>query len=70
LSWFSLQPGALRQPVRTVAVRLLPPPFVIPMFMARATEEDANYVVNTLTLATLVTLVAYALVPTIFPPLL
>jgi hypothetical protein len=40
------------------------------MFMARATEEDANYVVNTLTLATLVTLVAYALVPTIFPPLL
>jgi hypothetical protein len=47
---------------------LLPPPFVIPMFMARATEEDANYVVNTLTLATLVTLFAYALVPTIFPP--
>jgi hypothetical protein len=47
---------------------LLPPPFVIPMFMTRATEEDANYVVNTLTLATLVTLFAYALVPTIFPP--
>jgi hypothetical protein len=47
---------------------LLPPPFVIPMFMARATEEDANYVVNTLTLATLVTLFVYALVPTIFPP--
>ncbi|MFZ2358542.1 MAG: AEC family transporter [Anaerolineae bacterium] len=47
---------------------LLPPPFVIPMFMAKATEEDANYVVNTLTLATLVTLFAYALVPTIFPP--
>ncbi len=49
---------------------LLPPPFVIPMFMTKATEEDANYVINTLTLATLVTLFAYALVPTIFPPLL
>jgi hypothetical protein len=47
---------------------LLPPPFVIPMFMAGASEEDANYVVNTLTLATLVTLLTYALVPTIFPP--
>jgi predicted permease len=99
----TLRAGALRQPVSTVAVRLLiwlpfglalsvfvvgrllgldqefqaavltmvllPPPFVIPMFMARATEEDANYVVNTLTLATLVTLFAYALVPVLFPPL-
>ena len=46
----------------------LPPPFVVPMFMSKATEEDTNYVVNTLTLATLVTLFAYALVPTIFPP--
>jgi hypothetical protein len=48
---------------------LLPPPFVIPMFMSRATEEDTNYVVNTLTMATLVTLFAYALVPVLFPPL-
>lgn len=47
---------------------LLPPPFVIPMFMSKATEQDANFVVNTLTLATVVTLFAYALVPTVFPP--
>jgi hypothetical protein len=47
---------------------LLPPPFVIPMFMSRAAEEDTNYVLNTLTLATLVTLFAYALVPMAFPP--
>lgn len=47
---------------------ILPPPFVIPLFMRHATEEDTNYVVNTLTLATVVTLFAYALVPLIFPP--
>ena len=47
---------------------LLPGPFVIPMFMQGDDEADANYVVNTLTIGTLVTLFAYALVPVIFPP--
>jgi hypothetical protein len=47
---------------------LLPAPFVIPIFMREASEEDTNYVVNTLTLGTLVTLFAYALVPIFFPP--
>jgi hypothetical protein len=46
----------------------LPPPFVIPIFMRQATDEDTNYVVNTLTLATLVTLFAYAVVPILYPP--
>jgi predicted permease len=47
---------------------LLPPPFVIPLFMRNAGEQEVNYVVNSLTLATLVTLVAYSLVPILFPP--
>jgi len=55
---------------------LLPGPFVIPMFMGDpsgakgAVDEDieANYVVNTLTLGTVITLFAYALVPMILPP--
>lgn len=50
-----------------MTMALLPPPFVIPLFMRNATEKDVNYVVNSLTLATLVTLVAYALVPMLFP---
>jgi predicted permease len=55
---------------------LLPGPFVIPMFMGDPSGADgavdegieANYVVNTLTLGTIITLFAYALVPMIFPP--
>jgi hypothetical protein len=47
---------------------ILPPPFVIPLFMRNAGEQDVNYVLNSLTLATLVTLVLYPLVPMAFPP--
>jgi predicted permease len=47
---------------------LLPGPFVIPMFMREPSEEETAYVINTLTLGTLVTLFAYALVPILFPP--
>ena len=47
---------------------LLPPPFVIPIFLRQASVEDTNYVVITLTLATLVTLFAYAVVPILYPP--
>jgi len=56
---------------------LLPGPFVIPIFLRRKTsaagvpaddDEDANVVVNTLTVGTLATLAAYAFVPLFFPP--
>lgn len=47
---------------------LLPPPFVIPLFMPEASESDRTYVVNSLSLATLVTLFAFALVGAAFPP--
>jgi hypothetical protein len=98
----SLRAGSLRDPVRTLAVRLpiwitlglafdllivrgllgldrlfgaavmtmaiLPPPFVVPLYMARAAGRDVeadpehDYTVNTLSLATLVTLVAIVIV--------
>ncbi len=94
--------GALKNPLRTVATRLLiwipfglvlslllmghwldldpvfqaammtmvilPPPFVIPLFIRDADAEDTDYIVNTLTLATIITLFAYTLVPVFFPP--
>ncbi len=97
-----LKTGALRNPLRTVAARLLiwapfglamsflvmarwlgidpvfqaavltmvilPPPFVIPLFMRSVDGEDTNYVLNTLTLATIITLFAFTLVPVIMPP--
>jgi predicted permease len=47
---------------------ILPPPFVIPLFMRSAGEENINYVLNSLTLATLITLVLYPLVPVVFSP--
>jgi hypothetical protein len=47
---------------------ILPPPFVIPLFMQEATETDRTFVVNTLSLATLITLFAFALVGTVYPP--
>ncbi len=57
---------AFQAAVMTMA--LLPGPFVIPMFMPHAGEDEYAYVVNTLTVGTLVTLFAYALVPVFFPP--
>lgn len=41
---------------------ILPPPFVIPLFMTGAAPDERYYVVNTLSLATLVTLFAFAVV--------
>ncbi len=46
---------------------LLPPPFVIPLYMGKAVPKDRAYVVNTLSLATLVTLVALTLVSVFYP---
>ena len=45
---------------------VLPPPFVIPLYMQRADQLDQTYVVNTLSLFTLVTLFAFALVSVLF----
>jgi hypothetical protein len=52
--------------VMTMAI--LPPPFVIPLFMKNASSEETAYVVNTLSLATLVTLVAFVVVSFVIPP--
>ena len=102
----SLRSGSLRDPVRTLAVRLpiwvglaiafnvlvidgllgldrlfqaavltmaiLPPPFVVPLYMARASghsiEDDPehDYTVNTLSLATLATLAAIVVVGVVY----
>jgi malate permease and related proteins len=45
---------------------ILPPPFVVPLFMRTSTDEDRNYVLNSLSLATLVTLVAVIVVRTVY----
>lgn len=47
---------------------ILPPPFVIPLYMGRVNQEDRTFVVNTLSLATLVTLVAFTVVTVIYSP--
>lgn len=46
----------------------LPPPFVIPLFMQGAELDDRNFVVNSLTLATVVTLVAFTLISVLYAP--
>ncbi|MBE2239094.1 MAG: hypothetical protein IAE81_14990 [Caldilineaceae bacterium] len=48
---------------------VLPPPFVIPLFLRNATPEDQQYVVNTLSFATLVTMVAFTIVSVVYPPI-
>jgi predicted permease len=48
---------------------VLPPPFVMPLFMDRAPIEERNYVLNTLTLATVLALFAFALVSIVYPAL-
>jgi hypothetical protein len=104
----TLGSGSLRDPARTLAVRLpiwiglaivfnivvidgllgldrlfqaavmtmaiLPPPFVVPLYMARALKHDPEhdpehvYTVNTLSLATLVTLAAIVVVGVVYAP--
>lgn len=45
----------------------LPAPFVAPLFMGAARLEERTFVVNSLSLMTLVTLVAYTLVAILLP---
>jgi hypothetical protein len=46
----------------------LPPPFVIPLFMTRAEKQDRDFVLNSLTLATVVTIIAFTIVSVLYPP--
>ncbi len=46
---------------------ILPPPFVIPLFMPKAQLQDRDFVLNTLTIATLATLVAFSIVSVVYP---
>lgn len=62
-----LFPGDTVAQAAVMTMFVLPPPFVIPLFMARASAEEQRYVVNTLSLATLATLVAFTLVSVIYP---
>jgi len=52
--------------VMTMAI--LPPPFVIPLFMKSASDDETVYVVNTLSLFTIVTLVAFVILSITLPP--
>jgi predicted permease len=47
---------------------VLPPPFVIPLFMREPEGADRTFVVNTLSLATLVTLVAFTMITVVYRP--
>ncbi len=47
---------------------VLPPPFVIPLFMREPEGPDRTFVVNTLSLATLVTLVAFTVITVVYRP--
>jgi len=58
--------AAFQAAVMTMMV--LPPPFVIPIFMKNESVEENEYVVNTLSVATLVTLFAFSLVTIIIRP--
>jgi hypothetical protein len=47
---------------------LLPAPFVIPIFMRDDGEAERSYILNTLTIGIVFTLITYAFVPLLFPP--
>lgn len=62
-----LFPGDRLLQAAVMTMFVLPPPFVIPLFMRHATPVDQDYVVNTLSLATVVTLVAFTIVSVLYP---
>ena len=51
-----------------LTMAILPPPYVIPLYMGAGQPEDQAYVVNTLSLYTLITLFAYVLITILLPP--
>lgn len=64
-----LFPGDRMLQAAVMTMFVLPPPFVIPLFLRNATPEDQQYVVNTLSFATLVTMVAFTIVSVVYPPI-
>ncbi|MBK8048748.1 MAG: hypothetical protein IPK16_17465 [Anaerolineales bacterium] len=62
-----LFPGDVTIQAAVMTLFVLPPPFVIPLFMRNAPVDDQAYVVNTLSLATIATLVAFTAVTLVFP---
>lgn len=63
--WLNLEKG-FQAAVMTMFI--LPPPFVIPMFMKESRQNEQAYVVNSLSLATLMTLFAFSIVSVIYTP--
>ncbi len=55
----------LQAAIMTMVV--LPAPFVAPLFMGAAAEDERIFVVNTLSLMTLVTLLAFTVISILFP---
>ena len=51
-----------------MTMMILPPPFVIPLFMNDNDKSGREYVVNTLSLATLITLITFSIVSVIYHP--
>ena len=69
LNWLvigNLFPGNRLLQAAVMTLFVLPPPFVIPIFMSNACEDDQAYVVNTLSLATVVTLVTFTVVSVLY----
>ena len=48
---------------------VLPPPFVIPLFMTQSNESDRNYIANTLSLSTLVSLLSVVVIRFLILPI-
>lgn len=63
-----LFPGDRLLQAAVMTMFVLPPPFVIPLFMREPEGADRTFVVNTLSLATLVTLVAFTAVAVLYRP--
>jgi hypothetical protein len=51
-----------------LTMAILPPPYVIPIYMRDARPDDTVYVVNTLSLHTILTVIAFVAVTLAFPP--
>lgn len=63
-----LFPGDRLLQAAVMTMFVLPPPFVIPLFMSKASHEERTFVVNTLSLATLVTLIAFTVITVLYRP--
>jgi predicted permease len=63
--WLGLDDGYVAAVLLMV---VLPPPFVIPIFLPERERDELEFTVSTLALATLVTLVAVTVVALAFPP--